>query len=433
MSEHHHHHDDADPGCCHDHGHDPALTVAEEPLDPANQSLADALRLSFRVLKLIMVALVAFFLLSGIVMVDQKQVVVVSRFGKLVGEPRQPGLNFAWPYPIDELIPVDTSPRTLIVRTFWLNINQNEQTKSLSELSPRGNALEPGVDGVLVTGDRLLMHMLLNVQYQVSNTVRPWKNRDSSGEQLSDAMLFVENVSDPEQLLRTVIQQATVAEAGRTTADMIRTDRVQVANAVRETAQTILDELKCGIVLVKVVAENSYWPLQARDEYLAVDQAMNTRQQAINAAESDRTKKLLGAAGEAWKPIMKEVERLDQLKDATERAATIARIEELLIKQAKGDAGGRIQVAEKDREKIPSDTLAEVARFNAVLEEYRRSPDLVRRRLQTRMLNDLYADPDVIKWWMPAGNEQLTLLLNKDPEETRQAERDALKKKAGLK
>ena len=275
--------------------------------------------------------------------------------------------------------------------------------------------------------------MLLNVQYQVSNTLRSWKGRDPSGPQLSDAMLFVENVGDPEHTLQTAIQQAAVAEAGCTTADVIRGDRVQVANAIRERAQATLDELKSGIVLVKVVAEDSYWPLQARDDYLKVDQAMNERQQAINAAESDRTKKLLGAAGEAWKPIMREIELLDQQKDPKERAATIARIENLLTTQAKGDASGKIQVARKDQEKIVEDTRGEVARFNAVLEEYRRSPDLVRRRLQTRMLNELYADPDVIKWWMPAGSEQLMLLLNKDPEESLQAERNALKKTAGVK
>ena len=186
-------------------------------------------------------------------------------------------------------------------------------------------------------------------------------------------------------------------------------------------------------MLAKVAAKQSYYPLQAREEYLSVDAAANQKQQAINAAESDRTKKLLGAAGEAWEPIKNEIERLDQVKDEKERAATIGRIEELLTTQAQGEAGGKIQVAWKDQEKILSDTIAEVTKFNSVLDEYQRSPDLVRRQLQTRMLKDLYADPDVVKWWMPAGDKQLMLLLNKDPEDIRQAERDMLKKKAGVK
>lgn len=429
MSEHHHHHDDHDHG--HGHGHDHSLQVIEEPLDPANQSLADALRLSFWVLKGIMIVLIVLFLFSGVFMVDQKQVVLVSRFGKLVGEPRNPGLNFAWPPPIDERIEVSTSPQTLTMKAFWLNLSESDQRRSLSEIPARGTALEPGVDGVLVTGDRRLMHLLLNVEYQVNNKVRLRADRSDPAEQLSDAVLFVDNVDDAPQLVRTVIQNATLAEAARASAEAILRYPEEITLAIRKRSQQVLDDMETGIVLVKVVPEKSYFPLQARDEYLNVDQAANMKQQAINAAESDRTKKLLGAAGEAWEAIRNEIERLDQVADEKERAAVIAGIENLLITRAEGDAGGRIQMARKDKERILEETMAEVARFNAVLEEYRRSPDLVRRRMQSRMLNDLYADQDVIKWWMPAGDKQLMLLLNKDPEEIRQAEREMMKKKVG--
>ncbi|MFQ5491276.1 MAG: hypothetical protein ACE5GE_11185, partial [Phycisphaerae bacterium] len=48
-----------------------ALKVAEVPLDAANQSLADALRASFNVLKAIMVVLVAMFCFSGLTCVQE--------------------------------------------------------------------------------------------------------------------------------------------------------------------------------------------------------------------------------------------------------------------------------------------------------------------------------------------------------------------------
>ena len=82
------------------------LPVPEEPLDPANQSLSDALRMSFKVLKLVMFILVIAFLFSGVMIVDQREVAVISRFGRLTGEPREPGFRLAWPYPIDEQIRV---------------------------------------------------------------------------------------------------------------------------------------------------------------------------------------------------------------------------------------------------------------------------------------------------------------------------------------
>ena len=44
-----------------------------EAMDPANQSLADALRLSYRVLQFVILALLALFLVSGFQRVDESQ------------------------------------------------------------------------------------------------------------------------------------------------------------------------------------------------------------------------------------------------------------------------------------------------------------------------------------------------------------------------
>ena len=65
----------------HDHGdHDHDLEVAEQ-LDPAQQSLADALRVSFGFLKVAMVILVVFYLFSGFFNVPSREVSVRLRFG----------------------------------------------------------------------------------------------------------------------------------------------------------------------------------------------------------------------------------------------------------------------------------------------------------------------------------------------------------------
>jgi len=116
--------------------------------------------------------------------------------------------------------------------------------------------------------------------------------------------------------------------------------------------------------------------------------------------------------------------------DEAERTGGVARIEEILVSEGKGEAGGKIQEALKDRGKILDDTLAEVARFTPYLEEYQRSPELVRQRERTRMLNELFDEPGIVKWWMPAGQKRVILTLNKDPLEIRQAESEALRRKA---
>ena len=110
------------------HHHDHSLNVIDEPLDPASQSLSDALRASFRVLKAIMLVVVVLFLLSGVYRVNTNERVIVSHLGKFQ-PPEAPGLRFAWPYPIDERITVNIAPQTLPVDTFWFTLSDAEKGK----------------------------------------------------------------------------------------------------------------------------------------------------------------------------------------------------------------------------------------------------------------------------------------------------------------
>ena len=76
-----------------DHHPHRTLNIPDAPLDAANQSLADALRASFGVLKGIMIVLVVLFVFSGLSMVQENQQAVVMRFGKLNTAAREPGLS----------------------------------------------------------------------------------------------------------------------------------------------------------------------------------------------------------------------------------------------------------------------------------------------------------------------------------------------------
>ena len=58
-------------------------------LDAAHQSLADALRVSFWVLKLAMLLLVVVYLFSGVFNVREQEIAVCLRFGRIVGSPGQ--------------------------------------------------------------------------------------------------------------------------------------------------------------------------------------------------------------------------------------------------------------------------------------------------------------------------------------------------------
>ena len=79
-----------------------------DELDPAGQSLTNALRHSFVILKIIMVLLVVLFLFSGVFRVQPDEEALVLQFGRFRGEGEyrvlRPGLKFAFPEPISEVI-----------------------------------------------------------------------------------------------------------------------------------------------------------------------------------------------------------------------------------------------------------------------------------------------------------------------------------------
>ena len=83
----------------HEHGHD-----APETQDAGSQALAEALRSSFAIVKVVMVLLVLAFFSSGFFTVGPSEKAVILRFGRLVGEEQEPLLGSGWhwsfPYPI---------------------------------------------------------------------------------------------------------------------------------------------------------------------------------------------------------------------------------------------------------------------------------------------------------------------------------------------
>ena len=400
-----------------DDGGGESLPVLEEPLDPASQSLADALRASFWVLKRVMIGVVILFLASGLFIVDeQKEAVVRLRFGKEAGVYTK-GLHWAWPYPVDEVIRIPTAPKTMMVDGFWLNIRDADKGKELSELPPRGNGLDPATDGALLTGDRAIMHLLLKVQYRIIDPERFVRN------------VLVTGDKDETDLLRPVLQNAAVASAARTMADVLWKDPGAVVGKIRSRAQAALDEMETGIDLENVAADKSYFPLQVRDAVVNVSRAESRQREMIQKAQTEEQEKLNEAAGPAWERLRDEIEQIDQLSDGTQRDEVIARIERILVEDAAGRAGKLIKDAEKERVRIVESAQARANVFDVLLDEYRRHPGLFRARELRDALRELYDQPGVRKWILPPGLKQVVLWLNPDPKEYKEAEEARMRAK----
>jgi hypothetical protein len=121
----------------------PAGPGADPALDPAQQSLAEALRVSFGILKLAMLALLVAYAFSGTFSVGSNEVALRLRFGDYVGAPGERvlerGTYLAAPFPFEQVVKVDTRPMRLpLDQEFWYQLTADESGLKVITLTHAG-------------------------------------------------------------------------------------------------------------------------------------------------------------------------------------------------------------------------------------------------------------------------------------------------------
>ena len=149
-----------------------------EAMDPANQSLADALRLSYRVLQFVILSLLALFLVSGFQRVDESQSGVMLRFGRIVEVDNQralaPGLRRnLLPYPAGEFVIFDVGNRSVDISTTFFPVLGSNQSldQAIERASPRGT-LRAGKIGYVLTDDGDIAHLKVAATYDIVDPVK---------------------------------------------------------------------------------------------------------------------------------------------------------------------------------------------------------------------------------------------------------------------
>ena len=275
---HHPGHNHADP--------QPPVPVGGRP-DPAGESLAKALKVSFRLLRLIMVAVVVLFLLTGLRSIDPDEVGLKKLFGRIESTVDE-GLGYTWPFPVGDIQVIDTTEQELTIDDFWMHETAVDKTQPLSERSVMDKGLRPGWDGALLTGDRNLLHVRLKCIYMVH-----------------DPVAYAKNVNDPEEIVRSAVCAGAIHAAVWRTADgLLRAEQKQFANDVRRTAQDRLDALNTGISINRIELNQTTWPLRALPDYNMAQRAISNAQKARDAAAAEAVKILNASAGTNYKKLV---------------------------------------------------------------------------------------------------------------------------------
>lgn len=393
-------------------------------LDPANQSLADALRLVFVLLQFSMLVLFVLFAFSGFQTVRETESGVRLLFGRVTGERLEPGPHLSFPYPMGELLRVDTGLVAMeIDDAFWPALSEDQKRLTLQQVIQQNNklSLKPGEDGSLITGDEAIAHAKWRVQY-----VR------------RDPRKFVQNVMpDAERnLVRAAVERGVVQAVAQINLDDLLKqssgESGSVASRARAVAQAALDRIESGISIEGLTLVDRTPPFFVYADFSGVQSAQQKADQQRSEAESAATNTLNGMAGDASGPLIAQIDRYETALttgDTKAQADALGGIQALLegrpvsvgaehiAVQASGAVTAIINEARQYRSSVVSQRRAELETFRAKLAQFKTNPGLVIQREWADAMAEFLSRDVVEVFALPPGRagDVTELWINRDP------------------
>lgn len=205
------------------------------------------------------------------------------------------------------------------------------------ELGYRSNAMSTNYDMIekeskMITGDYNIVNVDFFIEYKISDPVK-----------------YLYNSKDPEGILKNLIQSQIRAVVGSATVDQVLTDgKTDIQIRVKELVAEILEDYDIGLTLTDIKIQDAEPPtVSVIEAFKGVETAKQGAETAINQAKAYSNQKLPEAQAEA-----------DQL-----------------VKNAEYLKQNRI-----------NDAVKQVARFEAMYDEYSKDPEITRIRMYYEMI-----------------------------------------------
>lgn len=210
----------------------------------------------------------------------------------------------------------------------------------------------------MLTGDLNIVEVDLSVQYSIAN-----------------AEDFVLRVREPESSLREATDSALRHVVGSTEMHEVLTEgRSQVSIEVEARLQEYLDSYQAGIRIEKVNVEETTPPRQVQSAFDDVNRAREDEERVKNEAQ-----------------------------------AYVNRI----IPEARGRAQRALEEAQGYREQVVSRAQGDARRFEQLLTEYAKAPEVTRERLYLDAVQEVMTNSSKILVDVEGGNNLLYLPLDK--------------------
>jgi len=437
-------------------------------LDAAGKSLSDALRISFIILKVIMIVLIVAFLFSGFERVDSDEQALVLQFGKIrgMGEKRLlgPGAHWIYPYPIHKIlkIPVKTKVN-LAINSFWyFQTNQDMLAAEKRPVRP-GQLLNPLLDGYcIIQGEKRSQpssasgaddDSAFRAKWDISNQegkleaelkdyqLGSGQKQTPAGSQGNDYNIvhtkwqLTYQIDDPERffrniyvedvkpgdvyfdvitrnitpLLENLFEDVVVTTMVNYTIDQAISSQDRIPKHVKRLLQEKLDKIESGIKVVSVQLTKSECPQQVKVAFEASIMASQTSQKAIEEARTYAENTLNQAAGPVAFAILKDKKSVAELSEQEQQ---------LLWSQLAGTAQEKIAEARAYRTRVEENAKANAIYLQHLLPEYRQHPKLVIQEIYLNAIEQIYDNADekyVIQTAGDTKGTELRVLLNRDP------------------
>ncbi len=413
----------------------------EELMATANKSLADALAVTLKIVQLSMFVLFGLYLISGLQSVREGQQAIRLFFGKVEASNLQPGFQFSWPYPIGDLVKVDTGNESISLDSqFWPFVDEKNRGQSIDKLS-KDPRLKPDNDGSLITADNALVHAQWLIRY---HRLHP--------ERFAQNMLPPQKIGDREvNTEKEIVTAACCRGIVRAVAETKVEDLLnqasgktrRAAEAAKSIAQKQLDELQSGIQIEEFQLTAITAPMYVRDAFNSVQSAASKAQTAIEKAESDRNQLFNATAGEIEPYLVREIDAYELAvanKDDKARTMTLDRINAMLDGtpvtvdgqvidgKTSGEVARMISEARQYKGEVVNKRRAELANFTAKLDQYRSNPSVMLHREWSEALTAFLDRDSVQLMVVPPSLRTLELQLTEDIQLAKKRETENRKK-----
>jgi modulator of FtsH protease HflK len=413
----------------HSHHHHEDDKLPELPLnefDPGSKSLAEALRISFIVLKVIMILLVVVFIGSGFFTVDTSEKAIVLRLGKVRGVGEEavlgPGPHWAMPHPVDEVIKIPVGkPQTLEINDFWYAAGQLDALGQPLPVPP-DSPLLPQRDGYLITrNDRIeglssndynIVHCKWRLYYRISDPVAFFRNvyvqNAKPGEDFYDVAGKTVN-----PLLKSIADKAIVTAMVGYSIDQALASTDSIGVKAKELMSRELERMNLGVTVDSMQMSKVTWPRQVDAAFQDLIGAQQESQTAMNDAYGTAVETLNKAGG----PVTGEL--LAKLKSGDAEGA------EPLWNELAGEAQKVISEARAYKTTVVTNAEASARYMASLLPEYQKRPQLVMQKIYQDAIEEVMAAADEKIYAQRAPGtvgDEVRVMINSNPVKAKKAE-----------